>query len=84
MESRDIDKLEECQKTVEQLEQQKEQLEEENGHLRQAAGAFGQLAERLSTELREQRRQPGGNRLVSPGTGDRRSRGVVRTSDDER
>ncbi len=84
MESRDIDKLEECQKTVEQLEQQKEQLEEENGQLRQAAGAFGQLAERLSTELREQRRQPGGNRLVSPGTRDRRSRGVVQTYDDER
>ncbi len=45
-------------KTNEELEACKEnvqRLEEENDQLRQAAGTFGQLAERLSHSLRERR-----------------------------
>jgi hypothetical protein len=33
-----------------------QRLEEENKHLRTAAGAFGQLAERLNNALQEERR----------------------------
>jgi hypothetical protein len=57
MKTNEFDDLEKCKKTVEELEQQKEQLEEENQHLRQAAGDFGQLAERLNKTLRRERRQ---------------------------
>ena len=45
---------------VEELEKCKEsneELKEENQHLRLAAGAFGELAERLNTVLRDDRRQ---------------------------
>ncbi len=57
MKTHEFDDLEKCKKTVEELEQQKEQLEEENQHLRQAAGDFGQLAERLNKTLRGERQQ---------------------------
>ena len=85
MKPRDIDNLEDCQQTVEKLEEQKEHLEEENRHLRQAAGAFGQLAERLNTTLREERRRHGGDRRrLRRETPDRRSPGLARTVDDDR
>jgi hypothetical protein len=50
-----VDELEECKRKV-------ETLEEENQHLRNAAGAFGALAERLNGQLREERRSRGGDR----------------------
>lgn len=43
------DPLQACMETV-------QRLEEENEHLRTAAGAFGQLAERLNQSLQEERR----------------------------
>lgn len=43
------DSLQACMETV-------QRLEEENKHLRTAAGAFGQLAERLNQTLQEERR----------------------------
>jgi hypothetical protein len=46
---KEIDPLTSCMETV-------QRLEEENDHLRKAAGAFGQLAERLNHTLREERR----------------------------
>ncbi len=67
-----VQKLEECQKNIEQLEEAKAQLEEENIHLRQAAGVFGQLAERLNRTLREERRRSEDRRLIARGTPDRR------------
>ena len=45
--------------TAEELSKCKEaneELKEENAHLREAAGAFGELAERLNTVLRDRRR----------------------------
>lgn len=41
---------------AETCEEQLERLEEENARLREAASAFGALAERLNNELREERR----------------------------
>jgi len=72
--------LEECQKTVEDLEEEKTHLveekthlKEENRHLRQAAGAFGQLAERLNVTLREERRRQAEDRRTNQrATPDRR------------
>jgi len=65
------DELARCRRTIEELEQQKEHLEEENRYLRQAAGAFGQLAERLNKSLRRERQQgepdSPGNRRREPG-----------------
>ena len=85
MKPRDIDNLEECQKAVEKLEEQKEYLEEENRHLRQAAGAFGQLAERLNITLREERRRHGGDRRrVVREAPERRSPDLARAVDDDR
>ena len=52
-----------------------DELREENAHLRNAAGAFGELAERLNTILREDRRnhlQPD-RRATDRHEGDRRS-----------
>lgn len=45
----DRNQLEACREAV-------ERLEEENEHLREAAGAFGQLAERLNQILQDERR----------------------------
>jgi hypothetical protein len=45
----DTDPLAECIETV-------HRLEEENDQLRKAAGAFGQLAERLNQTLQQERR----------------------------
>ena len=50
-----MDELDECKRKV-------ETLEEENQHLRNAAGAFGALAERLNGRLREERRTGGEDR----------------------
>jgi hypothetical protein len=49
MADEEIDPLTACMETV-------QRLEEENDQLRKAAGAFGQLAERLNHTLREERR----------------------------
>lgn len=58
--------LEDCQETV-------RHLEEENHELREAAGTFGQLAERLNSALREERRQSAADRRsVRRNYGDRR------------
>lgn len=62
--------------TDEELEACKEnvqRLEEENDQLRQAAGAFGQLAERLSHSLREERRIGDERRAMNRPSGDRRT-----------
>jgi predicted RNase H-like nuclease (RuvC/YqgF family) len=67
-----VQKLEACRKTVEHLEEETAQLKEENHHLRQAAGAFGQLAERLNRTLREERRRSEDRRRLARGTPDRR------------
>ncbi|HEY1307987.1 MAG TPA: hypothetical protein VGF24_30750 [Vicinamibacterales bacterium] len=74
MERKNIEDLRECQDTVEKLEQQKADLEEENRHLRQAAGAFGQLAERLNISLRRERRRTLDRRHEPRETPDRRQR----------
>jgi predicted RNase H-like nuclease (RuvC/YqgF family) len=47
-------------------------LEEENVHLRRAAGEFGQLAERLNSALREERRVASDRRQDSRARSDRR------------
>jgi len=60
------DELERCRRIIEELEHQKEQLEEENRYLRQAAGAFGQLAERLNNSLRLERQQGTLDRPADP------------------
>jgi len=60
------DELERCRRIIKELENQKEQLEEENRYLRQAAGAFGQLAERLNKSLRRERRQGAPDRRADP------------------
>jgi hypothetical protein len=60
------DELERCRRIIEELEHHKEQLEEENRYLRQAAGAFGQLAERLNKSLRRERQQGAPERHADP------------------
>jgi ABC-type transporter Mla subunit MlaD len=47
--------LDECHETVEKLQEVTKELEAENEHLREAADAFGDLAERLNAALKEQR-----------------------------
>ena len=66
------DELERCRRTIEELEHQKEHLEEENKYLRQAAGAFGQLAERLNKSLRLERQQSETERAAKPPRGPER------------
>ena len=63
--------LEACQETV-------RELEEENKELRYASGAFGQLAERLNTALREERRRADDRRSVRRYYGDRRRQPAAR------
>lgn len=62
-----MDELAKCQET-------NEELKEENDHLRQAAGAFGELAERLNSLIREDRRHhlQADRRAVPRYGGDRR------------
>ncbi len=67
-----VEELRECQKTVEDLEEEKSHLREENHHLRQAAGVFGQLAERLNVTLRNERRKSEDRRRLNRSTPDRR------------
>ena len=55
-----------CQKRI-------KQLEEENEQLRRAATEFGRLAERLNTELRDERRRAQDRRTVARPTTDRRA-----------
>lgn len=47
------------------------ELEEENDHLRDAAEGFGQLAERLSAQLRAEREAGGDVRPNTSNRGDR-------------
>jgi hypothetical protein len=61
----DIDPLTACMETV-------QRLEEENDHLRKAAGAFGQLAERLNHTLQEERRNGADRRHAGRIADDRR------------
>jgi hypothetical protein len=56
---------EECEKRI-------AQLQEENDQLRSAAEAFGELAERLNTELRAERRAGTDRRHSARGAFDRR------------
>lgn len=49
------------------------ELEEENEHLRRASAGFGQLAERLNVELREERRHRADPRRVTRSTPERRA-----------
>lgn len=60
------DPLKACMETV-------QRLEEENKHLRTAAGAFGQLAERLNQALQEERRTGTERRGHQRITNDRRA-----------
>jgi hypothetical protein len=62
----DTDPLAKCIETV-------HRLEEENTELRKAAGAFGQLAERLNQTLQEERRQRGERRQETRPSDDRRA-----------
>ena len=48
------------------------ELESENAHLRESANAFGELAERLNYELREERRRNAERRTMYRGSPDRR------------
>ncbi len=50
-----------------------QRLEEENNQLRQAAGAFGQLAERLNQTLQDERRLGSERRQTARPTAERRS-----------
>lgn len=61
--------LDECQETVERLEEVKKELEAENEQLREAADTFGDLAERLSTALKEQRESANSPADVPPPPG---------------
>ena len=45
-----------CEERLQATEQEIRKLREENGELMKASNAFGQLAERLNTELRQERR----------------------------
>jgi hypothetical protein len=47
--------LEDCRQVVEHLESEKQDLVQENELLRESAEDFGQLAERLSSALKEAR-----------------------------
>jgi hypothetical protein len=58
------DPLKECTETV-------ERLAEENDHLRRAAGAFGQLAERLNHALKEERSEAERRKNSPPNPGRR-------------
>jgi predicted RNase H-like nuclease (RuvC/YqgF family) len=49
------DDLKECHETVEHLQEEKKELAEENEQLREAAGTFGELAERLNVALAQGR-----------------------------
>jgi hypothetical protein len=70
MTTKDLDdELQRCRRIIEELQLQKEQLEEENRYLRQAAGAFGQLAERLNKSLRRERQQAEPDRAATPPRG---------------
>lgn len=60
------DQLEACKETV-------QRLEEENDQLRQAAGTFGQLAERLNQTLRDERRLGDERRTTIRPSSDRRT-----------
>ncbi|MEN3336461.1 MAG: hypothetical protein V7647_137 [Acidobacteriota bacterium] len=62
----DTDPLAACIETV-------QRLEEENDQLRKAAGAFGQLAERLNQSLQQERRTGTDRRDGSRATNDRRA-----------
>jgi hypothetical protein len=64
------DSLEECHKLI-------RHLLEENAALRQSGTAFGHLAERLNSELREERRQGRERRLVPRAVDDRRTSGII-------
>jgi hypothetical protein len=66
MDDKPSDQLAACMETV-------QRLEEENDQLRKAAGAFGQLAERLNRTLQEERRTGAERRLASRITQDRRT-----------
>ena len=48
------------------------ELESENAHLRASAKAFGELAERLNQQLREERRKTADRRNEERASGDRR------------
>jgi len=65
------DSLQACIETV-------QRLEEENKHLRTAAGAFGQLAERLNQTLQEERRTGAERRSPQRTNNERRSRPAER------
>lgn len=60
------EELDACKETV-------QRLDEENDQLRQAAGAFGQLAERLNQRLRKERRLGDDRRTISRPSADRRA-----------
>ena len=46
--------LEDCHETLDELKQQNAELQDENQELREASRTFGDLAERLSKELRKE------------------------------
>jgi hypothetical protein len=58
--------LQVCMETV-------HRLQEENEQLRRSAGAFGQLAERLSRKLQEERRAGAERRVTTRPASDRRA-----------
>jgi predicted RNase H-like nuclease (RuvC/YqgF family) len=60
------------EKRIRELEEAIRTLQEENQHLRNAARAFGDLAERLNVSLDAERRQAADRRRLPRGTEDRR------------
>jgi hypothetical protein len=63
----------ELPKTVEECHEMIHQLLEENAALRQSGSSFGRLAERLNSELQEERRQGRERRIVRRSGEDRRA-----------
>ena len=59
--------LEDCNETLDEVKQQNAELQEQNQHLREASRTFGDLAERLSEELRK---EDGNAKTGTPTKGD--------------
>lgn len=59
--------LDDCHETLDELRQENHELKEENEELREASTVFGDLAERLSKELRGENEDVDGD---TPGDAD--------------
>ena len=73
-----------CEERLEASQREIQRLREQNGQLIQASNDFGQLAERLNSELRKERRlgEEDRRRRFRPGSVPRRESTGARTSID--